>query len=249
MQTITWEGYKAIKETVQELLGQQDPILFEFDVMPLDYSIKDVLSPKVFLSKYRFVLVVDDLIEVYNIGEIWISFLGGEPKFTLIQQFFEFRPNIESKDTPISKNVDFPDDWIRFSIMEKGSHPKEFVLRKEKTTVKGYQTWAFAQIIKNLQKNYDDYKLEKMIHGDFSFFDPSFLVLATLVFFGYVLLSVLLGEILPNFLRIILDGLFALVCIVVLLWVFWTIFVNIRKYRKVYEKYKPRQVLPSTPLK
>jgi hypothetical protein len=204
------------------------------------------LSPKMFISENKIVLVIDKTIEVYNLRELGISVGGGEPKFTLTQQAFEFCPAVKSTETPLSKNVDIPDDLIRFSITEQGSQPKVFVLRNVEKFAKGYQTWAFAQILKNMQRNYDDYRLLKMVHGNFSFFEGSFLVLAFLIFLVYVFLSVTIGGILPGFLRAILDFLFGAVCVVVLGWQFWTIFVNVRRYRKIYEAYKPKDNPQST---
>ncbi len=241
MKSFQWEGYKSIEETVQEILGSEDPVLLEFDVMPLDYSVKDVLSPKMFITKTKLVLVVDSLIEIYNLMEIAIWVLGSAPNFALTQQALEPRLDYESSKTPLSKNIDIPNDFVRFAIMEKNSLQKEFLLRKGNIPVRSYQTWAFAQFLKNLQRGYDDYRLRHMISGSFSIFDGMFLVVAFLVFVIYVLISVLLGGILPGLLLRILDFLFAIICVIVLGWMFWTIFVNMSKYRKVYESYKIRE--------
>ena len=242
MKSFRWEGYKSIEETVQEILGNEDPVLLEFDVMPLDYSVNDTLSPKMFVTKTRLVLVVDSLIEIYNLREIAVWTLGSAPTFALTQQALEPRIDYESSKTPLSKNIDIPDDFVRFAIMEKNTLQKEFILRKDNIPVKSYQTWAFAQFIKNLQRGYDDYRLRHMISGSFSVFDGMFLVGAFLVFIVYVLISVLLGGILPDLLLSILDFLFAVVCVVVLGWMFWTIFVNMSKYRKVYDSYKINEI-------
>ncbi len=244
MRSFTWEEYKSIDESVQDILGADDVVFLKFDVFPLDYIVEDILTPQVFISPNNLVLVVDKAIEVYSFKEIWISTLGKEPKFSLVQQAFEFCPAIKPTDTPISKNLDIPDEWVRFSILEKDSQPKVFVLRDGEKPAKGYQTWALGQILKNTQRNYDDYRLRKMVHGNFSFFDGSFLVLAFVVFVVYVLISVLLGWILPGFVKTALDFLFAVFVLVVLGWQFWTIFVNVRKYRKIYELYKPKENPP-----
>lgn len=242
MKSFRWEGYKSIEETVQEILGNEDPVLLQFDVMPLDYGVNDTLSPKMFVTKTRLVFVVDSLIEIYNLREIAVWTLGSAPTFALTQQALEPRIDYESSKTPLSKNIDIPDDFVRFAIMERNSLQKEFLLRKDNVLVKSYQTWAFAQFIKNLQRGYDDYRLRHMVAGGFSVFDGMFLVGAFLLFMVYVLISVLLGGILPELLLRILDILFAVVCVVVLGWIFWTIFVNMSRYRRVYESYKINEI-------
>lgn len=238
MQSFKWDGYKSIEETVEELLGSEDPILLSFDVIPLDYLIEDILSPKVFLTRYRLILVVDRQIEIYNLREFLIWVLGGKPNFALTHQVLESRIDYQSSDTPLSKNIDIPDDLVRFAIMEKNTLQKEFVLRKGKYPVKAYQTWAFAQFLRNLQIGHEDYRLRNMVYGGFSFFDGVFLVGAFLIFLLYVFVSIVFGSLLPELLILALDSLFALVCLGVLVWTFWTIFVNMREYRKVYEEYR-----------
>ncbi len=249
MQSFKWEGYKSIEETVQEFLGAEDPILLQFDVIPLDYNVKDILSPQIFLTRTRLVLVVDNLIEVYNLRDISVLTLGIAPNFSLIQQLLESPLDYSPSNTPLSKNLEIPDEFVRFAIVEKNSLQKEFVLRKESLPVKTYQTWAFGQFIKNLQAGYDDYRLRHMIFGNFSIFNGIFLVGALIVFVVYVLISVLLGWLLPDLLLRILDFLFAVVCIVVLGWMFWTIFVNMSRYRKIYESYKIRGFKKTSPNK
>ncbi len=240
MQSIIWEGYKTIEQTIEELLGVQDPILLSFDVFPLDYEVEDVFSPKIFLSQNRLVFFFDKKIEVYELKNLVFSVAGGKPNFTLIQQFFEFHPSFTAEKTPLSKNIDIPDDWVRISIKEEGFHAKEFVLRKNDTSLKGYQTWAFGQVLVNTQKDYYDYKVRRMVYGAFSFFDSSFLILAFLAFIVYVFILVVLGGILPGIIKSLFEWIFWLICIVVLLWQYWTIFVNLRRYRKIYEKYTRR---------
>jgi hypothetical protein len=240
MQSIKWEGYKSIEKTVEEILTPDDPVLLQFDVIPLDYRVENTLSPKIFLTRTRLVLVVDSLIEIYNLKEIAIWVIGGKPNFTLTQQALEARLDYESSKTPLSKNTEIPDGFLRFAIMEKNAQQKEFVLRRENFPVKSYQTWAFAQFVRNLQRGYEDYRVYDMIFGSFSIFEGMFLIGAFLIFIVYVLISVLLGGILPDIITRVLDFLFAIVCVGVLGWTFWTIFVNIRRYRKVYEKYNTR---------
>ena len=242
MKSFKWEGYKSIEETVQEILGKEDPVILEFDVIPLDYTVNDTLSPKIFVTKTRLVFAVDSLIEIYNLNEIAIWSLGSAPNFALTQQFLEPGIDYHSSKTPLSKNIEIPDDFVRFAIMEKNSLQKEFILRRDNAPVRSYQTWAFAQFIKNLQRGYDDYRLRHMIAGSFSVFDGMFLIGAFLIFVVYVLISVLLGGILPELLLRILDFLFAVVCVVVLGWMFWTVFVNMSKYRKVYDSYKINEI-------
>jgi len=249
MQSFKWEGYKSIEETVQEFLGAEDPILLQFDVIPLDYNVKDILSPQIFLTRTRLVLVVDNLIEVYNLRDISVLTLGIAPNFSLIQQLLESPLDYSPSNTPLSKNLEIPDEFVRFAIVEKNSLQKEFVLRKESLPVKTYQTWAFAQFIKNLQAGYDDYRLRHMVFGNFSVFNGIFLIGALIIFVVYVLISVLLGWLLPDLLLRILDFLFAVVCIVVLGWMFWTIFVNMSRYRKIYESYKIRGFKKTSPNK
>ncbi len=239
MQSIVWEGYKSIEETVSELLGPQDSVIFDFEVMPLDYYVKDVLTPRIFVSQHRLVLVVDEKIEVYNLKDIWIVSSGGPPKFALTHQLLEYRIMFNSQETPLSKNVETPMEWVRFSIIEKGVQAKEFVLRKGLYPAKGYQTWSFAQRIRNIQKDYPDYQVDKMVYGSFSFFEGSFLVSAFLAFVVYLLISLIFGGILPSFLKTFIDTLFSIFCVFMLFWVYWTIFINTRKYRKIYEKYNP----------
>ena len=248
MQTANWDGIQKIEEVIFELLGSNDEILLTLDVFPLDHVVRNVLAPKLFISRTRLFFVIDNVIEIYGLRDIKVGVLGGEPKFGLIQQFLEFKPLLESSKTPITKNVDLPDEWVRFAISEGNTYPKSFVLRKEGNVLKGYQNWACAQFIRNLQRGVDDYRINNMIHGNFSFFDEFFLIKIFLIFLGYVLFSVILGGILPNILRMILDVLFGLVCILVLGWVFWTIFTNTRKYQKFYSLYKSQEgAQPSVP--
>lgn len=80
-----------------------------------------------------------------------------------------------------------------------------------------------------------------MLYGNFSFFDGFFLIRIFLIFLAYVLLTIIFGNILPDSGRMILDILFGVICFVVLGWVFLTIFLNIRKYRRIYEAYMARE--------
>ncbi len=238
MQRFKWEGYKSIEETVQEMLGPNDRILLEFEALPLDYKVEDINSPKFFVTRNRLVFVYDSMIEVYNLREIGVLLIGGEPSFSLVQQALEYRPDYVSSKTPLSKNLDLPDDFLRFAIKEQNVLQKEFVLRKGDFSAKSYQTWAFARYLKNLQFGKVDYRLSDMVAGSFSFFDGIFLVGAFLIFIFYVFITVLFGSFLPEFLIRVIDFLFYIVCIGVLGWILWTVFVNMRGYRRVYEKYK-----------
>ncbi len=234
------EDYKTIEDTVQELLGSDDPVLYVFDVLPLDYDVKDILTSKLFLSQTRLVFVLDSLVELYDLKDIRVWSFGGEPNFTLTQQSLEFVLDVTEKKAPYSKHVDFPDEWIRVALVEGNSSPKVFVLRKENRSLKGYQSWAFSQIIKNMQRGEDDFQLRNMVHGNFSFFDGYFLIVGFLIFLAYVFISIVFGGIMPDFLRNMIDALFGVICIIIVGWIFWTIFVNVRRYRLIFERYKAR---------
>jgi hypothetical protein len=242
MKRFTWEGYKEIKETIQELLGSEDPIVLEFEIVPFDYEVNDVLSPKMYVSLKRIVLSIDNIIEVYNFQDINIEISGGEPKFTFWQQLLEFNPLLKSENFPLSKKMDIPKDWVRFSIIEANALPKDFVLRKGNVAAREFQTWAMAQTIKNLQKDKEDYELHNMIYGNFSSFEPEILVYAFIIFIVYVLISVIFGGILPNIIKSALDWLFSIFAFGVLIWVFWASYKNIVKNGRVYERYKISQM-------
>lgn len=247
MKKFTWEGYKGIKETIQELLGSEDPIVLEFDIIPVDYEVRDVLSPKLYISLKRFVVSIDNLIEVYNLQEINISVIGGEPKFTFWQQFLEYSPELKSENFPLSKKIDIPETWVRFSIVEGNSLPKDFALRKGLVAAREFQTWAVAYTIKNLQKDREDYELHNMIYGNFSSFSPEILVYAFLIFIGYVVISAVFGGILPSIVKTILDWLFSGFALAVLIWLLWSMYTNITKNGKVYERYKISQMKENLP--
>lgn len=224
--------------TVQDLFGESDPILLDFDIVPFDYEVKDLMSCRMYISANRLAITVDDMIEVYDLKTLSFQFVGKEPKFSLWEQLLEYNMNLEANQFPLSKFGNVPDDFFRFIMYEPNGIAKQYTLRKGNASAKAFQSWALVETIKKLQSDDEDMDLHNMIYGNFSTFDSYFLVIGFVIFVIYALISVLLGGILPDLVKTLLDSFFILVCIVFLGWVIWSMHLNTKRYEEVYKRYR-----------
>ncbi len=237
MKSFKWDTLQSIKATAENILGNDNPILLEFDIVPFDYEVKDIFTCKLYISMNFLVLIIDDIIEVYDLKILHFYYLGSKPKLLLWEQFLEPSLSLEEKMFPLSKSGYVPDDFFRFLISEDGVTYKQFALRNGKKTSKAFQTWAMVETIKKLRLDDEDADLHNMIYGNFSSFNPLVFAFAFVVFFVYVFISVVLGSILPDFIKLFFDSVFILLCILFVGWIFKTMYDNTKKHAKIYERY------------
>ena len=246
MKSFKWNRIQSLKATVQDLFGEEDPILLEFDVVPFEYKVADLSSCKFYVSMNKLALTVDDLIEIYELKDLNFAFIGKEPQFGLLEQLLEYNITLDSDKFPLPQNIDIPDDFFRFTMHESNGEPKQFTLRKGSASAKAFQTWGMVETIKKLREDDEDLDLYNMVYGNFSAFDPQMVFWGFIVFFVYVFISVVLGGILPDLLKSMLDVLFASGCLFFVGWMVWSMHLSTQRYAKIYEKYKHRSAKKTT---
>lgn len=237
MQSMKWEGLKPLKDTIKEIIGMNEDIVLEFEVLPLDYKVKDIMSPKFFISDTKLILSIDDMLEIYDLQSLEFFMVGGAPKFTLWEQVLEGRMSFTREDYPISEKREISDNWFRMGFREINGLPREFVFRQGYVSGKEYQTWAMYQTIKNLKENIDDIDVYQMIYGNFSKFDSNILLYFFVAFLIFLLLKLLLIPILPALIGTILDWTYGAVALVMLGWTVVSMNSNVVRYRGIYQKY------------
>jgi hypothetical protein len=238
MKSFKWDHIKSARATIQDFFGEDDPILLEFDVVPFDHNVKDLYTSKFYVSMKKLAFNVDDLVEIYDLKSLTFSFIGKEPKFLLWEQILEYNARLEPQKFPLTAMMEIQDEFFRFSMSEVGMQPKQFTLRKGETFARSFQTWAMVETIKKLRVDDEDRDLHGMIYGNFSSFEPHVLAIAFFVFVIYVLLSITLSGILPGIVKTFLDSLFALGCLILGIWLVWSMHNNSKRYADIYERYR-----------
>lgn len=245
MQSMKWEGLKPLKETIKDIIGVNEDIILEFEVLPLDYKVKDVMSPKFFVSDTKLILSIDDLLEIYELNSLEFFMIGGVPKFTLWEQMLEGNITFTRDDYPISEKREISDNWFRMGFREINGLPREFTFRVGNFAGKEYQTWAMYQTIKNLKENIDDVEVYQMVYGNFSKFDSNILLYFFVAFLIFLFIKLLLIPILPEIIGTIWDWVYGIVALAMLGWTIISINSNVVRYRGIYQKYLSQN--PSQP--
>jgi hypothetical protein len=239
MQQYKIDILKTVEENVKAVL-KEDPILYTFNIIPLDYTVSDLTSPKVFISLNKFIFVYDEKLEAHNLNELEFEILGDEPQFKLIQQFTEASYSYNNADNDSFKRLKNDDTFTRLNYFEIGQIPKNIVLRNEYITAKPFQTWAMSQIILNIKNRIkQDPVLDEMLIGNFYKFNTTTIVLFMVVVVSYFALQFIIRATIAGIVSNIIDFLFAVVMIAMGVWTYLSLEKNNKKFYDKYLQYRP----------
>jgi hypothetical protein len=226
------------EENVKALLGD-DPILYTFDVIPLDYNVLKTDTPKVYISLNKFVFTYDELIEIHEIESVEFEVLGDEPQFKLVQQLTESSYTYLTENRESYTKLKTDETFTRLSYTEVNSISKSIVLRLGQTTAKPYQTWAMSQIILNIKNRIPrDVVLDDMLIGNFIHFNTSLIVFFMIIVIAYFAIHFMISSV-SNLISTILDFVFAGILIAMGSWVYLEIEGNNKTFFNTYIKYRP----------
>lgn len=215
-----------------------DIVFKTFDVLSLDHKVNDVTSTKLLLSRSKLIITYDDIIEVYNIADLSLSFNDIQPKFDvqglLLEGNFNLGSSLEQKVIDIRNS----ENRLIFSIQEENSVPKDILLRINTSLEPNFRTWAMGQTVVNTKNGVANRGVEEMLTGYFTSVNPEMIMKFIFVFVGYFVLKLLTVNFLPGLVDTLIDILFWGVLAFVLYFMYRTAQVNLERYEKVYLSYR-----------
>lgn len=241
MQQYKIDLLKTVEENVKALL-REDPILYSFPIVPIDYTVNDLSTPTIYISLNKFIFAYDDKLELHNLNELEFEVLGDEPHFKLIQQFTEANYVYNNGDKDSFLRLKNDSTFTRLNYFERGQIPKNITLRNNYVTAKPFQTWAMSQIILNIKNRIPkDEILEEMLIGNFYKFNPTTIVLFMVVVVAYFALQLIIRSAIGGILSNIIDFVFAVIMIAMGVWTYLSLEKNNKKFFAKYLQYKPNQ--------
>jgi hypothetical protein len=229
----------TVDENIKAIL-KEDPVIYKFDVIPLDYHVNTLSSPQVYLSLNKFIFVYDEIIEIHDLFSVEFDILGDEPHFKLYEQLTESGYVYSESDPASYKKLKDDDSFVRLNYFEQGQIPKSLVLRNQKVTAKPFQTWAMAQIILNINNRIPkDIVLEEMLTGNFYKFNTSTIVIFMIIVVVYFTLHFIINATIKGIAGNILDLLFTGALVAMGVWTYLSIEKNNQKFYTTYLRYKP----------
>ncbi|MBD3329081.1 hypothetical protein GF357_01150 [Candidatus Dojkabacteria bacterium] len=239
MKIVDADPFKSGQKNVEDNLPEGESVLYEFEVIPLDYAVTNYASPVISVSQTKLILYYDNKLEIYDLDNIELEYYGDPPKFTMWQQILEGRFTYNPYAPEDLVNLKNFERISKMSLNEVKKPPKDFILRKGQFAAKSYQTWAMVQIIKDsIAHKKPDPMLYEMIAGNFTNFNSKPLLLFILAFIAYLILKLIVGLGLPDILGIILDVGFALGLVFIAVWVFLSQEKNNKAFLRTYLKYQ-----------
>lgn len=243
MQRLKLDRFDTLNSLLNEKILEGEKILYRFEVVPLDYRVVDFSTPELVLTNQRLIFIYDQTLELYDFDELELEMLGGEPKFTFLQQLTEriFYYTVENQAQ--IKEIHAQDGWIRMSITPENAVPKDFVLREGQQIAKSYKTWAVYRMIKNIiesgtEAEKANEKLKDIVAGNFSYFNRRIMLLFIMVFVVYVIIRIISITFLPDIVSEIILYLFMAGSIGMLGWVIYTQERNNKRFLSIYDSYR-----------
>ncbi len=236
MNSLKFKKEQNINEMVQSILGEKYRV---FEVVPLDYRIKDFSTPKIFVSDSKLLFTFDDVVEVYELPEISIEYSGANPKFTIWQILTEGNYMYTESEEAKIEQLKQVDDLPRLTITSTGAVPKDFLHRSGFGISKSYKTWAMTQTIVNIKSNMQENPvIIEMLDGYFSRFNSKTVLSFIGIFIAYFILSPVSTYYLPSFISTILDILFVIVLLFMIWWLYSSVSGNLKRFETVYLSFK-----------
>lgn len=236
-----YETNPALSEekNLQILIPEEDEVLNTFQVVPLDYDIYNLSTPKIVLSRTKLLFFYNNYVEVYELSSLNFEILGEEPKFSAWQQTFESKYIYSTNNLYQIMSMRNDITVVRVSIFETGKIPKSFLLRNGKEVARPFQTWAMYQILTNTKNSVSvDTNLNEMVNGYFTTFNNKTVYAFIVALIGFLLLNGIVSLGLPEFIKTVLNLVFGVMCIAMLFWTYKSVEKNNKRFESVYLRYK-----------
>lgn len=231
---------RDIQAGITALLGpNKEEILYTFEVVPIDYRVQDLSTPKIFLTQSKLFVTYDEALEMYELANLEVESIGASPRFTLLDLFLE-GSYVYSGENQEQLRILRTDDVItRIAIAQPNTVPKDFVLRAGQQVQKSFKTWAMGRIIMNTKLASAPNKvLEEMLTGYLSVLNQKTVISFIGAFLVYFVLKPIALNFLPGFVNSILDVGLAAVLIFMLWWLYMTATNNLNRFKTLYLSYK-----------
>lgn len=235
------------EQNIKHLIPEGDEILNTFEVVPLDQNINNLSTPKFILSRKKLLFLFDNYVESQELANLNFEILGEEPKYSAWQQLFEskyrYAPEYLLQFIEMRNDITI----TRVSVYETSKLPRSFLLRNGKEVGRPFQTWAMYQILINTKNSQTiDTSLNEMCSGYFTTFNNKTVYAFLASFIIFILLTTILGSILPEFIKTILNFIFGIICIAMLYWTYMSVEKNNKRFKNVYLRY--RSLVKPTPI-
>ncbi|WKZ31242.1 MAG: hypothetical protein QY318_00510 [Candidatus Dojkabacteria bacterium] len=226
------------KEANVSKAARGEAIITKFEIVPLDTNVIDFVTPTLYLTQSHFIVSYDEILEIYNFGELDIEYLGEVPKFSIVQQFLEGKfYYFADKREDLDKMRAF-EELPRMAVTEPNQVPKDFTLRKGFEVQKAYQVWAMTRMIKNYQRNQSsEGMLQEMVDGNFTRFNQKTILAFVVIFVIYLLIRLFLYPIMPDVVNSALNFFFGAVVLALGVWLWLTVSKNLEKFKALYNGY------------
>jgi hypothetical protein len=240
MKSAKLDKSKDTLSNIKQLLQPgSEEILHTFQVVPIDYKVKDFASPKIFLTQTKFIFTYDEIAEIYDLTELEIDVIGAPPRFTLWELILEGSYLYSSENEDQLRNIRTDEVLTRISISQPNSVSKDFILRSGAQVEKSYKTWAAGRIIMNTKLGLAPNKmLAEMVSGYFSVLNQRTVLAFIASFVGYFVLKPVVLNFLPDFANTAVDLLFVVVLGFMSWWLYTTATNNLNRFKTLYLSYK-----------
>ncbi len=224
--------------SLEKHFKQGEKILKSFDIFSLDHKVNDPLSMRVLVTQLNLVVTYDDVIEIYKLGELDMSFNEVKPQFNIEGILFEGNFNLSENSSQKALDIRNSENRVIFTFQEGNTLPKDILLRKEGKLEPNFKTWAMGQTIINAKNGVFNRGIDEMLNGYFTTLDPSIAMKFIYVFLGYFFVKLISVSLLPNWLDTIVDVLFWIVLGIVVMYMYKMVRSTLSRYEKVYLSYK-----------
>jgi len=234
------DEFKRVEEDVKQYLKKDEVILNVFPVIPVDYNVIEYSTPYIFLTSSSIVFTYDTSIEVYELDTLEIYLKGEGPKFNIWSILLEKQIQFTKENIQLLKADEYT---TQLSIREPNGIPKEFLLRNGMIAEKSFKTWAMYQILLNQQSGGSpNVILKEMLGGYFSTFNTKTVFMFVILFLAYFVIKIVSFSYFPKVVDNVFDGLFVVVAIWMIYWLYISVNRNLKRFEDVCMSYSQKEL-------
>lgn len=230
--------YDTQEDLINRYFSATSPILFSFDVVPLDHVVNDPSTPRIYISTNILLLSYDDIVEVYDLKTLQIYNTGESPSFNARKAFFSLMGKYDVNEAENLVKLRETETLTKMTIDEPGVAPKDFLLRKDNMIQKPFQTWTMMRLILNTKNGIqNDPTLFDMLNNNFILFNQKTVIYFTFVSMIYIIFIWLLRNQLTGWMDLALDILYGLIILIMLIWLYFSYDKILKRYQSIYSGY------------
>lgn len=223
--------------TLSSIFMEGEKVFRTFDVLALDYRVKDLTRTRIIITTQKLLLLYDDVIEVYILNDLDLSFNEVIPSFEiqglLLEGNFDLSNNLEQKVLDIRRL----ENRVIFSFNEENLVKKDLILRKEYKLETNFRTWAMGQTIINTKNGVMNRGLDEMLTGYFGTLESSSIIKFIAIFVIYFILKIVTVNLFGGIINTLVDIVFWIVLAFALYTIYKTGKSTLKRFENMYLSY------------